>query len=126
MAREFLEDFVELCVAVPCRAPGSGTEELGGACFEGLDSLTLPALIGEGNDQVFQGDLVATPVAMGPGETCTLVRNAERSEQIETGSPVFVFAGFSEFVGVNCLADVVDGGTEADQLRVELCFRKFC
>jgi hypothetical protein len=125
MAREFLEDFVELCVAVPCRAPGSGTEELRGARFEFIDSLALPALIGQGNDQVFQGDLVATPVAVRPCEACAVAGNAEGLKEFEAGALMFVFAGFSEFVRVNCLADVVNGGAEADQVGVEVRFGEF-
>ena len=34
-------------------------------------------------------------------------------------------AGFGEFVGMKGLSDVVDGGAEADQIRIEVGFWKF-
>jgi hypothetical protein len=123
--REFLKDLIEPGVAVTWCATSYDAEELRGAGFEFVDSLALPRFIGEGDDEVFECDLLAVPVTVCPREASTLVGNTQGLEKFETGPLMFVFAGLGEFFGVHGFSDVVDGGAEENEVGVEMCCRKF-
>ena len=64
------------------------------------------------------------PVCLVRGEG-SFVWDAEGLEELNTGTLMLVFAGLGEFFGMDDLADVVNGGAEANCVGVELCFGEF-